>query len=386
MNLKEIEEYITEIQEQERKCRNQTPSIIIGETKVRHSLKVRDIALFLNSVLDLIKLLILLKFRRNVALTKRIVYTGTGSLQVVNGKFEDRIVKPLFSENIIFINSQKSTRIRKINNQNVYNIGSLIKPLSLFYNKDLSHKMRVFKAYMTINDLVIRQLAGNEVYVICLWEMNTLSLVFSNYRSKIKLIKIQHGSMINYPPYVKPAPIKVADLIYVKSQSTIDFLNTHLCLFYPTEYALLPYPPKSSTFVPGIHLLYASTIEINGLHPVFASYLEHNKDPQIHVLIRLHPREREKRVEFERAVKNFIGKFEFDDSKSWIESNKISNLIVISPWSSILEEAADNGVTAITVDRVGKNRFRHLINNKTFFFSENLTETIQEILNNSKWN
>ena len=108
------------------------------------------------------------------------------------------------------------------------------------------------------------------------YDLNSLSLIFSEYRSRVNLIEVQHGSIINYPPYVKAAPVKIADLFYVKNQSTIDYLKTHLCANFPAEYKLIPYPQNSRKFVPGLHLFYASTVEFNGLHPVSLDFLKRN--------------------------------------------------------------------------------------------------------------
>lgn len=52
-------------------------------------------------------------------------------------------------------------------------------------------------------------------------------------------------------------------------------------------------------------------------------------------------------------------------------------MIVISPWSSTLEDAYDNGFVAITIDKVGKERFRHLIDNLRFYYSDDLTSTLK---------
>jgi hypothetical protein len=42
-------------------------------------------------------------------------------------------------------------------------------------------------------------------------------------------------------------------------------------------------------------------------------------------------------------------------------------------------EAYDNGFLAITIDKVGFMRYEYLVDNKQFFFSENLSEIIDTI-------
>lgn len=383
MNHKEIEAYISELQSIELKFRNQNNTVYSDKKKNNCKNLIRVLRLsnyIILSIIDFISLFLLVRLNRNLIKNKRIVYTGKGSCIEKNGLLEDRIVRPLFTENIIFINTHKEIRLKKVNNQKVYNLGGVVKLISYLFYRKRSYLMRIFGSYSLINDLIIRQLKGNEVYMICLWELNTLSLVFSKYRSNIKLIKVQHGSMINYPPYVKPAPVKIADLFYVKNQLTIDYLKSHLCALYPTEYRLIPYPENRWKYVPGLHLLYASTLELNGLHAVFWDFLVNYTHDDLHIIIRLHPREREKEHMFAKELSGLNINYEFDQSQNWLEGNKIRNLIVISPWSSTLEDAYDNGFIAVTIDIVGKERFKHLIDNVKFFYSDELAPTIDYIM------
>lgn len=383
MNINEIEKYLTEIQNAESNFRSHYTNVPteIQTSKRLNFTRILGLGKFIIlSFVDFISLLLLILFKKSVVNDKRIVYTGKGSCIEVNGILEDRIVKPLFTENILFINSQKETWLKKVNNQKVYNLGGVVKLISLFLFRKRTYKMRIFGAYCLINNLILSNLNGNEVYMICLWEMNSFSLIFSRYRSNIKLIKVQHGSMIEYPPYVNPAPVKVADLIYVKNKPTIEYLKTHLCSRFPTEYRLIPYPEKNLIYVPGIHLFYASTIETNGLHPVFRDFLAKNVRNDLHIIVRLHPREREKEATFAEELSKFNIYYEFDQSENWLKGNKIKNLIVISPWSSTLEEAYDNGFSAITIDIVGRERFKHLIDNIRFFYSDDLNSQIDYIL------
>ena len=128
-----------------------------------------------------------------------------------------------------------------------------------------------------------------------------------------------------------------------------------------------------------MHLLYASTLEFNGLHPVFKDFLRRNTNKELHVIIRLHPREMDKKDLFSQELSEYRIKYEFDNSKNWLEGNNIKNLIVISPWSSIIEEAVDNEFTSIIIDKVGKHRYGSLIDNKNCFYSEDLALIINNI-------
>src|SRR5690606_19389980 len=119
-------------------------------------------------------------------------------------------------------------------------------------------------------------------------------------------IEVQHGSMINYFPYIKKSPLKVIDTFYIKNQATIDFLKNHLCKDYDCQYKLIPYPTPKRFAKPGKHILYASTVELNGVHPEFLKFLNDYKNNDLTVYIRLHPREKDKKEFFKNQLKNTI--------------------------------------------------------------------------------
>jgi hypothetical protein len=380
MDLKKIEKYIRELQHDEinfkrEEINSYQEDNIIRKVSLKHAL--RSLLLIALSGYDYLQLRFLFIFNSKAIKNKRIVFTANNFCTEKNGVLEDRIVKPLFTDNIIFINQSKEIRLSRVNGQKVYNLGGLVKLISHIMFKSDSRLMRIFRAYRVVNDSFIKYLKGSELYMLWFYDINSLSLIFSKYRNRVKLIEVQHGSIINYPPYKKPAPVCIADVFYVKNQLTIDYLKTHLCADYPAEYRIIPYPQYQREHIPGLHLFYASTVEFNGLHPVFMDFLKRNNIRDLHVIIRLHPREREKESIFAEQLDELNIKYEFDHSKNWLEGLKISNMIVISPWSSTLEDAYDNGFVAITIDKVGKERFRHLIDNLRFYYSDDLTSTLK---------
>lgn len=380
MDLKEIEKYILELQTDELKFKNQDyqasyeSTVRPGRDLLGNLRLVRYIFL---SIVDYVLLYMLVRLNKNYIKEKKIVFTAKNFCTEENGVLEDRIVKPLFTLGIIFINQSKEIRLTRVNCQKVYNLGGLVKLIShLLFHED-TRLMRIFRSYRLINDSLMRHLNGSELYMLWFYDLNSLALIFSKYRSRIKLIEVQHGSIINYPPYVKPAPTRIADVFYVKNQPTIDYLKSHLCAIYPSEYKLIPYPKLDRKYVPGLHILYASTVEFNGLHPVFRDFLARNTDQTLHVIVRLHPREREKEAMFTEELSQYKIQFEFDHSKNWLAGQNIDNMIVISPWSSIIEEASDNGFQTIVIDEAGRIRYKHLIERSLCTYSGNLLETLK---------
>ncbi len=348
-----------------------------------YSRLVSGITFFVRSLIDFIRLYLLVRFNEKSLHGKRIVYTTKNFCNVVEGKLEDRVLKPLFTDNILFINPSKEHYLETINGQKVYNLGGVARLLSYFFKRG-PHVLQFFRAYRVVNDAILKHLSHREVYTLWFYNVNSLSLIFSYYRKNITLIEVQHGSMINYPPFAHPAPVKIADLFYVKNQATIDYLKTHLCLNFPSEYRLIPYARIQREYVPGIHLLYASTVEFNGLHPVMHRFLATFRRDDLHLIIRLHPREKEKEPLFAAQLAPYQVNYRFDHSPNWLEGNPIQNLMVVSAWSSMIEDSYDNGLLTILIDPVGKARYEHLVDHQRCIYTDDLTLTLEKLLTASR--
>ena len=381
MNIKTIERYINQLIEDETNFKNQ--SIIDKSnpkrTTISYSLKkfINLIKLVIVSIFDFSILLIKTCFLKNSIKNKKIVFTAKNFCNLKNGKLVDRVVKPLFSEDIIFINSSKEYVLGSINNQKVYNIGGITKVL-FYFLRGSDINLKYFRAYSIVNNCILRNLKDQYLYILWFYNLSSLSIIFSKYRKNFILCEVQHGSIINYPPYSKPSPVKIADIFYVKNEKTIDYLRKYLNKDFECEYRLIPYPKIERKSIPGIHILYASTVEFNGIHPVFQNFLESIKNKDINIIMRLHPREKDKKNFFKEQINKFHIKYTFDDSENWLVGNPIKNLIVISPWSSSIEDSYDNGFITIIIDPVGKERYKHLIDNKRCFYSDNIFKTLVE--------
>lgn len=381
MNITTIERYINQLIEDETNFKNQ--SIIDKSnpkrTTISYSLKkfINLIKLVIVSIFDFSILLIKTCFLKNSIKNKKIVFTAKNFCNLKNGKLVDRVVKPLFSEDIIFINSSKEYVLGSINNQKVYNIGGITKVL-FYFLRGSDINLKYFRAYSIVNNCILRNLEDQYLYILWFYNLSSLSIIFSKYRKNFILCEVQHGSIINYPPYSKPSPVKIADIFYVKNEKTIDYLRKYLNKDFECEYRLIPYPKIERKSIPGIHILYASTVEFNGIHPVFQNFLESIKNKDINIIMRLHPREKDKKNFFKEQINKFHIKYTFDDSENWLVGNPIKNLIVISPWSSSIEDSYDNGFITIIIDPVGKERYKHLIDNKRCFYSDNIFKTLVE--------
>ncbi|HUH52262.1 MAG TPA: hypothetical protein VLZ11_09185 [Flavobacterium sp.] len=378
LKKEQIEQYIKELRVSNIKFDSQLGDEVFKNTKEVNPVlqKIKVLVFIILSFIDFIILksaLLFPKFRN-----KKIVYTTPRFTTITNDVVEDRILKPLFTDNILFINHSLENRIWRINGQKVYNIGGLVKVLS-FFQKESTLIMRNFYAYQKVNKWLLNRLSGKEIYFILYYDLNSLSIILSDYRNRLKLIEVQHGSMINYFPYLKKAPLKIIDVFYVKNQATIDFLKENVCKGFDCEYKLLPYPKSKGKHTQGVHVLYASTVEFEGVHPVFLDYLKTTNKDNLNIYIRLHPREKHKKKHFESQLKGVNANISFDESKNWLASNQIKNLIVVSPWSSVIEDAADNGYKTIILEEFGKERFGYLIDEENVIFAADNYEFIKKI-------
>ncbi len=368
----DIESYIIELKKNELEFNNSGVNFSSSIPIQKEKNYVAFLLFLIRSLFDYFQLILKLIFSNKFSQTTHFVYTSKNFCFQENGKFEDRVVSSFLNENVVFINQGKEEYISKINNQKVYNIGGAIVLLGLFFRKNKSKELQNYRSYAAVNNSIVKHVKNATIYTLCYYDINGLSLAFSKYRKNFTYIEVQHGSMINYPPYLKPSAVKLIDEMYVRNNQTIRFLKMHLHKLHDIKYHLIPYPTTRLHPKKGIHILYASTMEMNGFHPVFLNFLEKQNLQEVTVIVRLHPREKEKKAIFENEIKKYKVNYQFDNSKNWLENNTISNLIVVSPWSSIIEEAVDNGFKTIIIDEVGKKRYLNYLDNTSCVYSENL--------------
>ena len=382
MNLAKVKNYLVDLEQREELFKQRSLGKVPSNTCVE-----RERFSFLNytqkfllGLWDFLTLKLKLRFCRRWRRRQTLVYTARNFCLGDEKHLKDRILSPLNLESILYLNQSKHYYINRIDGQKVYNVGLVVKVLSKLFWRGLSPKMRIFKAYCAVNESVLRHIHENRVFTLCYYDLNGLSLAFSRHRKHFQLCELQHGSIINYPTYEEPSPIQVADVFYVKNEATVNYLKTHLNQNYDPDYQIIPYSKNSRKYVPGIHLFYASTVEFNGIHSVLLKYLEKNDNSDVHLIVRLHPRERDKQDLFEKQLSQFKVNYEFDSSMNWLESMEIENIIVLSPWSSTIEDAYDNGFTTIILDPVGKERYAHLLDDHQCYFSTDISETLEAIL------
>src|SRR5690606_7854010 len=184
------------------------------------------------------------------------IYTGEGLCHKVEGKYRDRILENIVRENVIYINRGRDTIINSVNDIRAYNIGGLVKLLSIGFSLSYKKPLNTYYAYKMVNDIILRFANNSNVYSLLYYNLNGLSLVFSKHRNNFELVEVQHGSIINFPTYSQPSEFKIADTFYVKNQGTINYLKERLNKnFKDIEYRILPYPKRETEFKEGTHIL-----------------------------------------------------------------------------------------------------------------------------------
>lgn len=287
-------------------------------------------------------------------------------------------IKP--NHNYIYFSYDKYIFIRRINGVKNYNIGIFVKLISKFkFYKKLTQQ-NDFNIWFPIQNLICKRLLGNLVFIPAYSNGAGLSLVFNKYRKKIKLIEVQHGSVINYPPYDFVSELTIVDTFFYKTQYDRLFLENKL--FSKISVEMKQIPQTKITFLPSsnkIEILYISSFEFNGFHPVFLKFIKSNPS-NVFVRVRLHPRQHNLENGFINELLKFKVEYEIHKNDNWFD-NISENCIIISPLSSVIEEAAFNNMKVIIIDKSGLKRFNYLINQNLAFFSENIAKTIRKIYN-----
>ena len=286
-----------------------------------------------------------------------------------SGNSKDRITHGVCGDKVIYINYSKESLLRKIDGNRVINTGGVAKLLMLTIFRSKEKVIAASLAYRMVNDLYLKKLQGNDVYTLCHYDYNGWALIASRYRFSFKLIEVQHGSMINYPPYQKATKIPIPSAFYVKNTRTSEYLKVHFCKHNNADYFLLPLHARNSELIDSTRILYISSLECNGLHSVVVEFLKHFPPSETEIFIRLHPRERNKEGYFRNQLKQLGINGTFDQSDNWIDGNKVAKLFVITPWSSVVEEAIELDYPVIIIDPGGKKRFQHLIDDEKCFYA-----------------
>ena len=92
--------------------------------------KVKSLLFTFRSICDFVLLIILSvspKHRR-----KRMVYSAVNFMSNNQGKFEDRFLRTLFRDDILYINTSKEVYFSYVGTNRVFNIGGIVKLINIF--------------------------------------------------------------------------------------------------------------------------------------------------------------------------------------------------------------------------------------------------------------
>lgn len=296
-----------------------------------------------------------------------------------------KFIKANSQENALLISYHPTRIIPEVNGSKVYNLGVVIGLISRILRK------RNTEDLVNISNMVYlpiyRFLRGKMVYIPCFHDFNGYALMFNPHRKMYRLVEVQHGGICNYFPFRQPVFFPLVDQIYVDNLRTKRYLLEHLYRNVDVDIVL-----KEGTRGAGAGadnkkpvLLYCSTIETNGIHPVVLEFLRLGKYAGSYdLVIRLHPREKGMEQVFVKQLNELSVRYRFDNGSEWLTANNYANMIVISPWSSVIEQAYDNGIMAIVVDRLGLERYSELIDNKICHYSDSLIDLLPPFLDKAR--
>ncbi len=325
------------------------------------------------SVMDMLLLCYRLPKIKNKKTT--ILYIHTSFIKYVTIKTSEKFydnIKP--KENYIYISYDKYFHIKNIGGVKVYNIGIFVKLLSkLKLYKKLTWQNE-FNIWYPVQNFLCKKLASNVIYIPVYSNGAGLSLVFNKYRNNYKLIEVQHGSVINYPPYSFVSNIALVNTFYYRTEEDKHFLKQKL--FAKQDVELLQINKQQISFLPEtnrIEILYINSFEFNEFHPVFKQFIN-NLPTNVFIKVRLHPRQLFLEESFSKQLEDKNVNFEIHKYSNWYE-NLASNTCIISPISSVIEEAVHLGLKVIIIDDLGAKRFKYLLNKENCIFTNNLFDS-----------
>lgn len=325
-----------------------------------------------SALLDFVKLIIFLKVYKSKKVD--LFYIHTSFIRKVDNEYIDVLFDKLINSNAIMINYDRYLSYARINNTKVYNLGIIVKMLqktNLIKRETLQTNTH---NWLFLNNIICRNLNNNNIFIPAYSNEVGFSLVFNNFRNHFKLIEIQHGSVINYPPYAFVSNLKLVDVFYYKNDFSRKYLEEHLFLIHKARMILMP--KVKVQFIPKtdfIELLYISSYEHTTLHPVMSSYLESIDISSVNFRLRLHPRQQNLENNFVFLLNKIGVRYELSHTKMWYD-NLPENTYVISPLSSVIEEAIELGLKAVVIDETGFKRYKPIIDNVKCFYTNNLEE------------
>ena len=304
----------------------------------------------------------------------KIYFTHSSFIKKEGNKNVDVLYNEILDvKNSIFISYDKFNYFDKVNDVKVYNLAVIVRVLDFLNIIKSESKLKNFTRWKFITEQLTKILNENLIYIPAYSNETGLSLLFNKYRDNYTLIEMQHGSVVNYPPYSFISEIPLVDVFYYKDERSKMFLLQNLFAKHPPKMIIMQ--SKKLEFLPATamkELLYISSFEYNGFHPVFEDFLK-TKPVNCHVRVRLHPRQNDIAQTFIQKLEENKINFTIDTSKYWYDLTPI-NTTVVSPFSSVIEEAVTAGLKTIIIDAVGATRFDYLIDGKNCIFSNNLPD------------
>lgn len=317
---------------------------------------ILKLSIVLRNLIDLLKFL--LKFNHG-----KIIFT-TPNITSYENFFLSRSFK-----NTSVLNYHTTKIMNTFSGQKVYNIGFFAK---FFNSRFIKRKESVstFKFYK----LLLNFINYDQIFIPCYYDEVTCNLIF--ICKKKKITEVQHGSIINFFPYTRPSPIKLVDEIIVNNIQTKNYLEEHLYKDFKVNITLkneMKLNPVKFCNLKENLILYCSSIEVKGIHPVLYNFLKnHNR---FKLRIRMHPRETSREIFNDQLNFKNIN-YDFDEFNDWKQNLNNYNLIVVTPWSSIAEESTDLSIKTIIIDKIGRDRFKHLIDDNVCIYTNDLKKYI----------
>ncbi len=257
---------------------------------------------------------------------------------------------------------------------------------------------------LTWEDLITKVLSKKKpkkIILVCHYTISSFAILNSAIKFSIPIIEIQHGSIVNYPPYTVKLSLNEFPIpdefwswdkeseVFAKhnlfhSKKVILTENLWHKYWESTDQSFISDQEKVLKNKAKIIILYTSVPELNGIPKIILQAIELSPS-NFEWWIRLHPREKDKVNNFKSQIKRLQQKriVQIDTPTTIPLPVVIDNInIHISSWSSSTIEVLNKNLPTIIIHEQGKARFSEYFNTSNFYFEKNDPKNIISLINN----
>lgn len=298
-------------------------------------------------------------------------------------KLDEYIDTNLNNSSTLLIGTNPNYAFNSYKNYKVYNIGTLIRVIAKIFQLTKFRKPQpifIHESYIFKKIFKFFKFLDSNIYYSNLKQPAIAGLCALPFNRRNKIIEIQHGSVISSTEYETLFILDYIDIFYIDNKLTLNYLlSKKNSLTYKNKIHLKKQNINLdiSTMENNIlKIIYCSSVELNGFDEAFKDFLTQGFNKKKYdIYLKLHPREVSK-DNFSNFLNNKGIKYKIVDNNEFHDLLKYKKIIIITPWSGIIEDIINLKIPAIISHPHGKERFSNLIDQEFAFFPTSLSEML----------